>query len=297
MDKSRINNYKKKLRKYYLEPGRQQSELLRNLQPRELSRPDSRGNLRVRMPSGIELVLSQEEYLSRPEVFIQTLVEDFWKLYELALTQLENPTVVMTLRTLYEQCYKKVLHYSNSTPAQQSKLAKKSWAITSALMVRRASDLSFSDAEQDAQFQRWIDLLPEPDKSHYQRIKDENFSSGAITIEINKLYPGLYKVLTDNEADLVLADGTPSNNAEGLVIISNGLSGYVHGNTANVSDMTNDLVNKQHVYRSRTILCTTAFQLMTIVNNKWLNTSPFSLNEQKTYFRRMSPHVIRRLSR
>ncbi len=294
---SRINNYRKKLTTYYLSPGKQQAKKLDIIQPKELSHPDTNGLVLVRLTSGIEVHMSQEEFLSRPEVFIQTIVDDYWHLFELALSQLHSPTVVLTLRTLYEQCYKKILYYSNATAATQKNIAIKSWAITHALMVRRASDLSFFDSSQDLQFQKWVSLLPEPDKTHYMRIKSENYSSGAVVKEINKIYPGLYNVVTRYSAELVLADGNPSNNPDGLVLISNHLSGYVHGNSANVTDMMHDLSGKQHVYRSRAILCSTAFQVMTIINKNWLAANPQPLNSQITYFKRMTPHILRRLGR
>lgn len=294
---SQINRYRFNLIKYYLEPGKLQARRLHKIQPIELTRVDTRGKVLVRLPSGVEIYMSQEDLLSQPEVFAQTLIDDFWKLFELALTQLENPAVVMVLRTLYEQCYKKMLHYSNSPRTTQRKLAIKSWAITNATMVRRISDLKYFDRSQDIQFQQWLKLLSGSEKIRYRRIKDEGYSSGAISSEINKLYPALNSIVMHNRGDLVLADGSSNNNPEAIVIISNSLSGYVHGNTANVADMTNDLLLRKHIYRSRTILCNVAFQFMSIVNSKWIARDPFSLNMQVTYFRRATPHILRRLNR
>ncbi len=292
-----INGARHKLRTYYLEPGRLQSDKLRGYQPIEQGPPNASGIVRVKLPSGLLVDVTQEQYLSRPEVFIQTLAEDFWNLFELALVEFDKPTVALTLRTIMEQCYRKILKFSNLSPAEQRAVAAKSWALTHALMVRRASDLIYFDTNEDHSFTRWVRELNGRDLSSFQKIKTENYSTGAVTQAILGVYPNFYKTVTDHLDNLVYGDGTQRTEAEGLVIINNGFNGYVHGNTANISDMRHDLTDRNHVYRTRTLLASTGFQVMFLLNKHWLADDPTDLGNQTTYYKRMSPHIIRRLSR
>jgi len=288
---STLSRYSEQLTRTYLDPGRVS---VRSVQTPVSIRILSENQHEVKLPSGILLHMSIEEFMSYHSVHAVTLLEDFWNIYQLAITQLSNPTVIMTQRLLFEQCYKKILQYVHHDNEMKSILAIKSWALTHAGMVKRATDPDYRDAEEDNNFIKWINLLPPTEKIDYQKIRTEEYSTKRLSDAMSNLYKGLHR-LVDHPDDLIKANGEPID-PNALVIINNYLNGYIHGHSAQVSNMLSDLITKDHIARNRSFLMLTGAQVLYLTQRYMLGIKEPDITKQIAYYNRVVKGIMSRLN-
>lgn len=234
--------------------------------------------------------LNDAEYNTHPDVFLATLIDDFWTQYKQTLEVIYHPLSYLGLRSLYEQAYRKLIFFEARSDSERKVLATKNWLCNFGIVMNGGGK---SDEYLKPQYDNLLSLLKGDDKKAYTDIKNNDFNISDVSEKLNRLFgTGLEKIITNNKEKLFhpLLDKVPDKIVSNIVGNYKIMHGYAHLNSGNVSYLK--LISRgdeksNQLRRMRSFLCLVGYQVL-MFTNEFGDIPKTDLTQTQKFIKRIS---------
>ena len=304
MDKNESLAQAKSLLHNYREAGLQQLKIYKELNPGPIKKTringDEMGELNgVYQP--IEVV--KRKVVVQEDTFLIGMLECIWNYFLLNTEDLESPSRQGIDRTLLELCYQKLIPFIKATNSEKTRI----------MLITSICDVGMilaAPSEQDRaavpgytdDYNFWVSQLSiTSDKDKYEQLQKDGYPTHEFSKAKHNLWPSFYKSFTENSSSIIFpwADNNknPTEKAKvSFLRLYNHLHDFVHGSHLSALTAIEARDSKDHIFATCAISMQVGYQVLYIINKKFLGDRAIELNELYQATGKIFPELARHYS-